>query len=284
MKIMKKPRILRCSLVACLLMHAASIVNAEVTLTLNNPNNGSPNSDYSSYAGLNAKLNGVADINGGEWIGIYSFSVSANPIPNVTSPYYSICLSPGGNLDANTHSYTQMTPPAPGSEVNPGNWSPGGFQNAAFLFNTFQPTILKGTSGLPGSNPADQGTALAMAIYSALWNSTAVGVVSPNGTATTGFYMSGGGYANSGLGNSNQYADYETMMKDITANGVNAAPSATVLVPDNPNGPGSGQEFMLIGGQVQGGTVPEPSTVIAGLLMLLPFGGGLIRKMRKKAD
>jgi hypothetical protein len=31
----------------------------------------------------------------------------------------------------------------------------------------------------------------------------------------------------------------------------------------------------------QGGTVPEPSTVVTGMLMLLPFGAGVVRSLRK---
>src|ERR1035438_4277307 len=88
-------------------------------------------------AGYSAKYISPADA-----IGIYAFNTS--PAIGNSNPFYSVCLSPAGLLDGNTHTY-DVKPFGGGGGANPGiypsawAWSPNnghpqywGVQNAAY--------------------------------------------------------------------------------------------------------------------------------------------------------
>jgi hypothetical protein len=211
-------------------------------------------------------------INPADAIGIYAFSS-----PQLGTPFYSVCLSPAGLLDGNPHTYNEL-PFGGGGGANPGiypsNWAwsgPGpnpqywGIQNAAYLWNTFG-------MGIVSSGSNQRAAALEFAVWTALYDSSGYGALGhPNNwlapigqmdSTTLNYYnqytaalMSAGSFINTHL--------YTGNVLESTIAG---------------SGPGSGgsQEFLLLGSPV-----PEPTTVIAGALLLLPFGASTIRMLRK---
>jgi hypothetical protein len=72
---------------------------------------------------------------------------------------------------------------------------------------------------------------------------------------------------------------YESFATDLAVNKLLLTPLDSSGHPYAPNYPAPGYFWM---DDVQLSAVPEPSTIIAGALMLLPFGAGAARQLRKK--
>src|ERR1035441_6994458 len=117
-------------------------------------------------------------INSNDAIGIYAFNTS--PAIGVGNPpsstFYSVCLSPAGLLDGNTHTYNSI-PFGGGNGANPGiypsNWAWSGtgpnpkywgIQNASYLWNTYGMNIVNNKNGAYTGNQANAGAALEFAI------------------------------------------------------------------------------------------------------------------------
>lgn len=225
-------------------------------------------------SGFSATLQGYGSIiNTSDLIGIYAFQInSVTPadamIGHQGSTLYGVCLSPLGNLSSGyAGNYTLQTFAAAGSGINPSAWvTPTGIQNANYLFSTFAPALEGGKTlnGFVGS-VNDQAATLALAMYTALYNSTSYGHAS-DGTANSGFDVALSG---------NLATDYNDFLSDI-ATGYNGSsqPAGAVLTP-NAGQSGAQQTIIFT-------PVPEASTIIAGALMVLPFGVSTFRIMRKR--
>lgn len=260
-------------------MLMAANTQATVTMTL---------TDATTYAensgSFTATLNGNQIITGDDLIGIYSFSISQGSSPALSTPFYTTCVSPAGLLDWGSHTYDLKTfgqeqpglnPPGLGGATGWAGANPvdGGYgiQNANFLFSQLSGKILGGGIGGQAGGVADQGAAMALAMYTSLYNSTALGTL--GGSA---FQLTGGLTGNV----STDYTDDINFLTGAKVPVVNGY----VLRP-NPTFPGAGQDMILLAsGLPQGFTpVPEPTTMIAGALMLLPFGASTIRILRRKS-
>lgn len=205
--------------------------------------------------------------------GIYSFT-TANAGAGIPGSFWSTCLSPAGEY-ANGN-YTELTYAQANPGINPNQWASSGgldygIQNAQYLWREYGNVIV--TSGT-----ADQGAGLAMAMYEALYDSTGYGVIgSPNANFKVTTWV----------GNSQHW--YNTYIAEMLGAGEASKVLANwadgyVLVPttdvtwtgNNPTIKGAGQEFIL-----NFTAVPEPTTMIAGALLLLPFGASTLRILRK---
>jgi hypothetical protein len=84
------------------------------------------------------------------------------------------------------------------------------------------------------------------------------------------------------------YINGETVLSDVV-------PSWPVTTTGTYSGPGGTYDLSLVNSEVEGppavlqfelpaglAPVPEPTTIFAGALMLLPFGSSAVRQLRKK--
>jgi len=145
--------------------------------------------------------------------------------------------------------------------VNPSAWATGpggelwGIQNANYLWRTFG----SGTSALqnPGASPQDTGAALAMAMYVALYDST--------GYAALG----GSKFSPAGLSQNVQNLMTSDLLALTSADVANNLAPGYMLVPQNPSGAGSGQEFIVLA-PLEGTVVPVPEPGATAM-----FGGAI---------
>ena len=235
-----------------------------------------------------------AKIAGNELIGIYRFTATGADGP--VNPFWSTCLSPMGNLDWSQHDYTSLAfgpgTGTAGSGHNPATWSSvgqpdSGIQNAQYLWRLFSPTII-------ASGTADQGAGLALAMYEALYDSTGYGTYN---TADTGSRfsvtagLSGGVLTayNTYLGALNTETSYDSVFENRgNGNILRDAPFVSTGVAT----PGAGQDLIWNVTSVTPGAsldqlsnitpVPEPTTMVAGALLLLPFGASTLRMLRRR--
>jgi hypothetical protein len=255
---MRKSGSLAQKISAVLVLGGALTASANITLQL---------TDASSRAmsGFTTAGSAGATINGNELIGIYSFNSTGSEGPS--SPFWSTCLSPVGNLDYGVHNYNSFSFAAGSPGHNPASWSTAGtgdsgIQNAQYLWRLFSPTII-------ASGNAAQGAGLALAMYEALYDSTGYGTTD---TADNGrFYVTGG--LTGGV-----LTAYNFYLSALN-NGSSAANVAAALASGNilhSDEVGAGQDLIW-----NITPVPEPTTIIAGALLLLPFGMSTLRILRK---
>lgn len=236
---------------------------------------------------------------GDDLIGLYKFAV-ANSLSTTLvngSVLVSTCLSPVGNLDWSTHNYTTEDFGTASPGLHPNAWSPQGIYNAAYLWRHWSGTV----------TTRDQGAALMLSLWDVLYNSVDYGQLT---SATTGFGTGGGATAaavsagtasgykitswgGTVIGGVNQVeANYDLYMSALSLSTIDNRTSGNVLVDTayatgtgaggtgrrntGETSPGAGQEFMF-----NTTPIPEPSTLIAGALLLLPFGASTVRFMRK---
>jgi len=243
---------------------------------------------------------------------IYSFTVSdpvngsgvdkngspVTTLPTLKSTLWSICLSPTGNLSTTapaTYNYETYAEANPG--INPGGWAQGsgpqagqlwGIQNANYLWQRF------GTSVQSPKDPV-AAAALALAMYDVLWNSSGYGTVAagnvktfslnanvnPAINALYGFTPVAGSSQITGT----ELQDYENDLAALTSYTGSTLAPGYVFVPTSPAAGGpTGQEFIILAPTPgpKGNPVPEPTTIVAGALLLLPFGASALRNLRKK--
>jgi len=244
-------------------------------------------SDYSSQAldQVAGYYDGVPMGDPGQ-IGIYQFTVSGSTIPGLAngSTIYSICLSPLGDVTTlDPEPYHMQTFSQANSGLNPALWTWNGLSGAAAQYwgiqnaNYLWRSVANGGGPGGGSLSADQGAALAMALYTMLYNSTGYGAFAASGPLAP--------YTPTFVDASEQAA-YNADLASVTVNAVSATISAGyIMVPDNPNPAGpTGQDFIYSnsGGSKLSPPVPEPSTMVAGVMMAMPFGASALRILRKK--
>lgn len=212
-------------------------------------------------------------INGALAGGILLNEVSSTD-PSMPGSYTTVCTDIGGTLYLGQN-YTYDTPPtsfAGQSGVQP-TWGDGtsgsaaaAIQNAAYLFYTYGQ--LTGT-GIGGTT--DQKAALQLAVWAALYNTTGSGTV-----AGTRFSVAGSSTA---ITLAENYLIDLNAQSDVGNFGYNG----WLLTPDpaiggiNANADGKPPQELLIGTPV-----PEAPTVIAGMLLLLPFAASTYRILRRK--
>jgi hypothetical protein len=243
---------------AVLLVGGLSATRATITLQL-------LDAGSKAQTGFASAGTAGATIAGNELIGIYRFSSSGTEGP--LNPFWSTCLSPNGNLDWGIHNYTSLNFVSGSAGNNPASWStadPGdaGIQNAQYLWRLFSPTIIL-------SGNASQGAGLALAMYEALYDSTGYGTYNAVNNGT--FYVTAG-LSGAVLTAYNSYLGV-----------LNGALSAANVSANTANGyvlrsteTGAGQDLIW-----NVTPVPEPTTMIAGALLLLPFGASTLRFFRR---
>jgi hypothetical protein len=256
----------------------------DINMTLNE------NEGYYSTASVTAPDGTyVPDAN----FGVFSFTVnsidpsittatglSAASVPNTTS-FYSVCLSPTGELNFNTaYNYTCQSFNSASPGLNPkGLWSDNGIADAAWLWNQYG-----GSVSMP-----NQGSALSLAMLELLYfggpnGSYGAAYKNPNDSIST-LAPNWGDNGSPGTG-SWFYNQYLQEFADAGSS-VSLPSTFGIFVPDvnNPGANGlSGQEFIFVEQSQQNGQpVPEPSTWICGALLLLPFGAITLRIIRKKS-
>jgi hypothetical protein len=214
------------------------------------------------------------NITSSDAIGIYRFNTSGSGIPN---PFWSVCLSPAGLLDGVTHTYNVLSFADANPGIYPSSWQWGvvngtpqywGINNAAYLWNKYGMDIVNNVGNVGVQN--QRAAALQFAVWAALYDSTGYGQLgAPNNWLAPTAQM-----------DATTKTWYDAYVGGLTSSGLtgpvftgNILESTIALT--GPNSGGS-QEFFLLGTPV-----PEPTTVIAGVLLLLPFGVSTIRILRR---
>jgi hypothetical protein len=193
----------------------------------------------------------------------------------VPTDYVTLCTDIQGTLYlGNTYTYNKPTSFGNLNGVNP-RWGSDNFgktvgnadpvsayeaiQNAAELFyNHF--SVLNGTS-------VTDKAALQLAVWAALYNTDATGSI-----VTTGKRFTFGGADSAAV------AEANTWLSQLTT----ATHDGAILYPNplNQNGDGEPPQELLMRAQ-DITPVPEPTTAIAGALLLLPFGSIVLRFVRR---
>lgn len=195
----------------------------------------------------------------GNYFGTYNVSVNGKT-------WTSLCLSPGGVV----HNWSEPVVEKSFEEASPGHlpskWSNGGIYNAAYLYNAY----IDASKG-----NVDKGVGLALAILDALYDSDGLGKMS-NGKGlgrNNGLFFAD--YVNS-----EQLKYYNQYISEINEQNINSHNYhiGSIFRPANPDGTvyNGGQDFIT-----RSIPVPETSTFIAGLLLLLPFSVSTFRVIRK---
>lgn len=244
-------------------------------------------SDSATDVGITSGPQGMNAAPGQDYIGLYQFTITAisgtvNPgtqdslIPSsglyVGETFNSVCLSPNGGLGWSPYTYDYDNFAQAAGSAIPAAWAtsngvPVGIQNAAYLWQLFGSKVTSGA----------QGAGLAMAMYAALYQSTGYGVLGNPNNFVPNFSQdaaAGAAYAS--------YLSYLTTFGSQSSSlGVAAnALNGYMLVPDPLDGT---QEFIILSPTAPNLTpVPEPTTFIAGGLLLLPLGASTLRILRKR--
>jgi hypothetical protein len=227
-----------------------------------------------SDGGLEYDTITLAGYNGGSAFSALAGGIAIQRVggdTGVPNNYVTICTDVGGTLYLGwTYTYDKPVPFSGQTGINP-NWgADNGFggtpneasaqkaiQNAAELFYTHFDVLTTGTTS--------QKAALQLAVWDAIYDTDATGQLTGNRFSFSG----------------NSAALAQTWLDALTHT---TSYTGGLLYPDplnqgNPNGEPP-QELLM---RTQDFTpVPEPTTVIAGALLLLPFGASTLRILRRK--
>ena len=190
-----------------------------------------------------------------------------NPLDGAT--FNAFCLSPGGVLSPGMAAYNVLTLEQAKYGVNPAAWSQtGGIENAAYLWSQNNQTI----------TTSAQGAALNLAMWAALYNSTAVGAAIDSGRFSVSGYSAEVQQA---------FAADLAQLNGTSQGAILANYSANpgyVLRPVN----ASMQDLIVLPGAIPEGmraqwaVAPEPSTVFGlGLLGLWVTGQMIAGKLKR---
>jgi len=224
--------------------------------------------DNGGLEAFNVTIDGTS-INGALAGGISIQETAETPGgPTMPSSYVTVCTDIEGTLYLG-QSYEYNTPVTPfngQSGVNP-KWGDGNndgsaamaIQNAAYLFYTYgKPT----SAGIGGNT--EQMAALQLAVWEALYDTTASGSVTGTRFTVTGGDATAIAQANNWVsGMDGNYGLTGYLLYPTQGSGVNAD--------------GEPPQELLIAKPV-----PEAPTTIAGVLLLLPFAASTFRILRKK--
>jgi len=195
----------------------------------------------------------------------------SNPLNGQT--FNAFCLSPGGHLSVGTAAYNAITLESAKFGLNPPSWSvTGGIENASYIWAQDNQTITTNA----------QGAALNLAMWAALYNSTAVGTTTGSGL----FSISGAGFS------PEIQSVYAADLAQLNA----ASPSAILSNFSQNTGyilrpvDASMQDLIVLPSAIPADVrnqlvaAPEPSTVFGlALLGLLVFGQALVEKLKLPA-
>ena len=230
------------------------------------------------YGGVNPSLSDTGYINDGQggssydhvYAGALSVTVVDYSQQNQTFTIGTFCTDAGITWQSGSASspvgYT-ATAFAGAAGIQP-SWSvnPQAIQNASYLYNQYYiPAVNANTL------TADQAAGLQLAIWKVLYDTAASGSV--GGTS----FSSGAKFLAYGFGNiaMNDAAGYITDVNTARSGGWNFSQyTDTWLKPNANNSQG------LIWNNTT--PVPEPTTMIAGALLLLPFGASTLRILRRR--
>jgi len=265
-----------------------------VDYTIANAYTGSSTGDgYADLETFNVDFQGSAD-NGVLAGGIVINQPDTSAAPNNSSMpqnYVTVCTDFEGSLYlGSTYKYTASASPFSGLKGIDPSWNnaPLAIQNAAQLFYTYgnltSAGIDSGNLNATGSTLENM-AALQLAVWMVLYDTTSTGNVVVNSSSE--FYVTGGQ-------DSGAIAEASSWVATLNGNynytGSLLQPDPINSNQDNPDGQ-LPQELLMAagnggnggggGGGGGGGAVPEPATVFAGALLLLPFGASTIRILRK---
>jgi len=279
-----------CATTAAVLLAAATGQAQTVTMTLSDP---STFSDYgNAFVG---NLGSSQIIFNNDYVGLYGFNVTATAgltvSPSQLNPLYSVCISPLGNLTWSSYIYnvdaSTLNPIQQGTYADPSNKYAStlngngaqGLNNALYLYNNLAASI-DANNSLTAQQKHDEGAAMALAMYTALYNSVGVGSVLSADPTVVGH----GQFTLPNLasqGSAAVIADYSADMALFNPHITD--PTGYVLIPQISN-PANGQDFELIvsgNGNIVPG-VPEASTFISAALLMLPLGASTLRILGRK--
>ena len=184
----------------------------------------------------------------GMWVGQWNME---NPATH--QPFRAFCLSPTGLMYPGIAAFDPITPEAAQYGMNPSTWSTtGGIENAIYIWNRHSNTLASDT----------EGAALGLALWAALYNSTAVGAITDSGR----FSVSGAGFT------APMEAAFASYIAELNAAGPSEVESvfhqnpATILRPVNP----VMQDLIVPGSPPM---APEPSPLFTLAALLAVVGG-----------
>jgi hypothetical protein len=220
----------------------------------------------------------------------YATAFSANlvggaalPSPH-TDPFVTFCLDISANLGngwwtSGSFADTALT-------GNGGNRISDGLYRAASLYAYYSPGIMSVVGNGSGYSWTDKekGAALQLAIWEVLYDGSGANDISLYDVTIGGAngFQVASAYQINNSANAAVVSLANTMLHNSSANYVNSSLDATFWNAVDANGnPRSSQDLI---GPMSGTSkaVPEPTTILAGALLLLPFGVSTARILRKK--
>jgi hypothetical protein len=204
---------------------------------------------------------------------VYAGAFYVNAVPNPNSGafpedplfFYTFCTDVGVNWKS-SDTYTAVQFGDAGNGVNP-DWTtmPGAIQNASYLYN----------QNIGSVTSAAQYAGLQLAIWKVLYDTASDGTIANTSGTSADLFANGNLLAKSF--SSTAMDDALNYVKSInTARGDNTflTYNDTWLKPDD-----SASQGLLYNNLTT--PVPEPTTVLAGVLLLLPFGLSTLRMVRR---
>ena len=194
--------------------------------------------------------------------------------------YLTVCTDFAGSLyGGSTYEYNSPASLFAGQTGIDPVWNNGSLaiQNAAYLF--YQYGNVSANSGISGS--VQNLAALQLAVWMALYDTTAKGTIVVNGASE--FYVSDANNA----GNDTAAIDLALswingLTGDTTYSGSLLTPVSSLGDQGNPDGQPPQELLMASEAQPHDGTpIPEPSTIVAGAALLVPLSASLIGLARK---
>jgi hypothetical protein len=279
---------LRFAVMASVLLIAAQARAGLVDYTISNPyvGTGNTSSGYADLETFNVRIDQTTisgAFAGGIEISQNIAEEGGHAVQGLPTQYTTLCTDISGTLYLGyTYSYaTPVTPfnnqagvdptwgadnaSTPPHAIDPASAS-AAIQNAAYVFYHYGGLTAGGITG-----STEQMAALQLAVWAALYDTTSSGNVEFNSTSR--FWVSGGS-------DPAAITEAASLLQGLDGS---YSYKGFLLYPDPPNGGNNGigqsdppQELFI--------AVPEPSTIIAGALMLLPFGASTIRILRRNRE
>jgi hypothetical protein len=248
----------------------------DVYYQIANTSGGPGDSGYQDLDNVNVQFNGTQynNILSG---GIAIQEISQTGGPAMPKNYLTVCTDFMGSLYlGSTYKYsapassfsTVLGQPTHGGIAPPWNNPSKAIQNAAQIFYTYGDIGAGGiNTGSGTALSADQMAALQVAIWIALYDTTSGGTVNTSGP----FQLLGGPSDLAGI-----------VATDINNLDGNYNNTGYLLQPDPLNSTQGNGDGQLPQELLMGSAVPEPATVLAGLMLAIPLGVSTVRILRKQ--